>query len=93
MVTKARFGINDSKMFYIITSKEKEVKHFILHDLKGELSVLDVKGGFSKKKNQILLTVIPTSDYYRLKEGIKIIDEKAFIAISDTYDVVNGRNV
>lgn len=89
MVTKTRFGINDSKMFYIITSKEKEVKHFIIHDLKYELTVLDVKGGFSKKNNQILLTVISTNDYYKLKEGIKIIDPSAFIAITDTYDVVN----
>lgn len=89
MVTKTRFGINDSKMFYVITSKEKEVKHYIMHDLKYKLTVLDVKGGFTKKNNQILLTVISTNDYYRLKEGIKIIDPKAFIAITDTYDVVN----
>lgn len=92
MITKARFGISDSKMFYIITSKEKEMKNFIMHDLKYELTVLDVKGGFSKKKNQILLTVIGTEDYYRLKEGIKIIDPQAFIAITDTYDVINRRS-
>jgi uncharacterized membrane-anchored protein YitT (DUF2179 family) len=91
MITKARFGINDSKMFFIITSKEKEVKNFIMHDLKYEFTVLDSKGGFTKKDNQILFTVISTSDYYRLKEGIKAIDEKAFIAITDTYDVVSRR--
>ncbi len=89
MITKARFGINDSKMFLVITSKENEVKHYIMHDLKYELTVLDVKGGFTKKKNKILLSVISTSDYYKLKEGIKLIDNKAFIAITDTYDVVN----
>lgn len=88
MITKARFGINGSKVFYIITSKEKEVKNFIMHDLKYELTVLDAKGGFTKKDNQILFTVISSNDYYRLKEGIKVIDEKAFIAITDTYDVV-----
>lgn len=89
IITKARFGINDSKMFYVITTKEKEVKNYIMHDLKYELTVLDVKGGFTKKQNKILLSVISSSDYYRLKEGIKIIDPKAFIAITDTYDVVN----
>ena len=89
MITKVRFGINDSKMFYIITSKDKEIKNFIIHDLKYELTVLDVKGGFSKKNNQILLTVIRSNDYFKLKEGIKIIDPKAFIAITETYDVVN----
>lgn len=88
MITKARFGINDSKVFYIITTKEKEVKNFIMHDLKYELTVLDAKGGFTKKDNKILFTVISTNDYYKLKEGIKVIDEHAFIAITDTYDVV-----
>lgn len=92
MITKTRFGINEAKMFYIITSKEKEVKNFIMHDLKYELTVLDVKGGFTKKKNQILLSVIDSKDYYKLKEGIKIIDENAFIAITDTYDVVNRKS-
>ena len=92
LITKVRLGINDSKMFYIITSKEKEVKNFIIHDLKYELTVLDVKGGFSKKENQILLTVISSNDYFKLKEGIKIIDPKAFIAITETYDVLNRKS-
>lgn len=89
MITKARFGINDSKIFYIITTKEKEVKNFIMHDSKYELTVLDAKGGFTKKDNKILFTVISSNDYYKLKEGIKVIDEHAFIAITDTYDVVS----
>lgn len=89
MIVKTSVGINDSKMFYIITSKEKEVKNYIMHDLKYEMTIMDVKGGFSKKKNHIFLTVISSNDYYKLKEGIKIIDPDAFIAITSTYDVVN----
>ena len=91
MITRARFGINDSKMFYLITSKEKEVKELIMHHIKSNISVLDVKGGFTKKANRIIISVINTSDYYRLKEGIKAIDPKAFIVITDTYDVVNRK--
>ncbi len=91
MITRARFGINDSKMFYVITSKEKEVKDLILRNIKSNISVLDVKGGFSKKANRIIISIISTSDYYRLKEGIKAIDPKAFIVITDTYDVVNRK--
>ena len=92
MITKTRFGLNDSKMFYVITSKEKEVKDLILRNIKSDLSVLDVKGGFTKKANRIIISVINTSDYYRLKEGIKQIDPKAFIVITDTYDVVNRKS-
>lgn len=91
MITKTRFGINDSKMFYVITNKASDVKQYIIYDLKYELTVLDVKGGFSKKKNQIFLTIIDTKDYYKLKEGIRIIDPNAFIAICDTYDAVNRK--
>lgn len=91
MITRTRFGINDSKMFYIITSKENEVKDFIIRFLKYEITVLDVKGGFTKKDKRILLTVIDTKDYFKLKEGIKTIDKSAFIAITDTYDVVNKK--
>ena len=92
MITKVRFGINDSKMFYIITDNDKEIKNFIIHDLKCELTVLDVKGGFTKKQNQILLTCIRSTDYFKLKEGIKVIDPKAFIAITETYDVLNRKS-
>ena len=89
LITKARFGINDSKMFYVITSKEKEVKDFIIRHMKYELTVLDVKGGYSKKENQILLALINSKDYFKLKSGIKAIDPEAFIAITDTYESMN----
>ena len=93
MITKARFGINESKMFYIITSKEDEVKNFILHVMGYELTVLESRGGYTKKHNKILLSVINRGDYYRLKTGIKKIDPSAFIAITDTYDVINTKSL
>ena len=93
LITKAEFGINDYKMFYIITEHEKEVKDYILNDLKYELTTLDVKGGFTKRKNHILLSVISSRDYYKLKEGIKLIDKNAFIAIVDTYDLLNRKGI
>ena len=91
IVNKARYNINDSKMFYVITTKEKQVKDFIIRTLGYELTELDVKGGFSKQKKSILLSVISSKDYYKLKTGIIKIDEKAFVAITDTYDVVNRK--
>ena len=91
IINKARYNINDSKMFYVITSKEKEVKHFIMSTLGYELTELDVKGGYTQDKKTIILSVIRAKDYYRLKTGIMDIDEKAFVAITDTYDVINRK--
>jgi uncharacterized membrane-anchored protein YitT (DUF2179 family) len=91
ITNKARYNINDSKMFYVITTKEREVKDYIIRTLGYELTELDVKGGFSQEKKSILLSVIASSDYYRLKSGIIKIDSKAFVAITDTYDVINRK--
>lgn len=86
---RASLGISDSKVFYIITKKEKEVRDYILNELNYEITVFDVKGGFLKTKNTVLMSVIPTKDYYKLREGVKLIDSKAFISITDSYEVIN----
>lgn len=86
---RAVLGVSDSKVFYIITKKEKEVRDYIIDELNYELTVFDVKGGFLKTKNKVLMSVIPTKDYYKLREGIKLIDPKAFISITDSYEVIN----
>ena len=86
---RASIGINTSKVFYIITKKEKIVKQYIMDELGYDLTEFEVKGGFSKEKNKILMCVIPTRNYYKLREGIKVIDKDAFISITDSYEVIN----
>ena len=88
MTTKARIGISDSKAFYIITAKEKEIKKYITEELH-DYTLFDAEGGFTKKKNKVLMTVVSTKDYFRVKEGIKQIDPNAFISITDNYEVIN----
>lgn len=89
MTTKARIGISDSKAFYIITSKEKEIKKYLTEELHHDFTSFDAEGGFTKKKNKVIMTVISTKDYFKVKEGIKEIDDKAFISITDNYEVMN----
>ena len=86
---RASIGINNSKVFYIITKKEKLVKHYIMDELGYDLTEFEIKGGFSKEKNKILMCVTPTRNYYKLREGIKVIDSEAFISITDSYEVIN----
>lgn len=89
MTTKARIGISDSKAFYIITTKEKEIKEYLMEELHHDLTAFDAEGGFTKKKNIVIMSVISTKDYFRVKEGIQLIDPNAFISITDNYEVLN----
>lgn len=89
MSTKSKIGISSSKTFFIITTKEKEIKEYLLNELKQDYTEFNVKGGYSNNKNKIIMTVIDTKDYYRLKEGVSLIDENAFIFIIDNYEAIN----
>ena len=36
------------------------------------------------------MTVIPNREYFKLKEGIKAIDNQAFFIVTDSYQVYGG---
>lgn len=90
LTDKVVLGISDSKAFYIITSKEKEVKDFVINELKHGVTEFKAKGGYNLENQTVLMSVIPTREYYKLKEGIHNIDKKAFFVAMDSYEVRGG---
>jgi len=90
MTDKVVLGISDSKAFYIITEKEDEVKEYIMTYLSHGVTIFQAKGGYSKEKQNVLMAVIPTKEYFKLKEGIHEIDHDAFFVVTDAYEVFGG---
>ena len=90
LVDKVILGISDKKAFYIITKKKNEVCDFVIKELGHTITVFSATGGFSNKKVSVLFTVIPTKEYYKLKEGISLIDDEAFFTVVDAYEVRGG---
>lgn len=90
MVDKILLGISESKMFYIHTDKEEEVKDFIIKVIESGVTEFDTHGAYTKKKKKILMCVVPTERYTLLKSAIKEIDSGAFIVVSDCYEVLGG---
>ena len=88
---KVLLGTSGNKAFYIITSKEEEVKEYIINNLKHTITTFDVKGGYLDNKQHVILTVIPSREYYKLKDGIKSIDNKAFFVVTDSYQVEGAK--
>ncbi len=87
---KVVLGISQSKAFYIITEYPSEVRDFILNNISHGVTLLDARGGYSNDKEKMLLCVVPTSAYFRLKEGIHYIDKKAFFVVTDAYETSGG---
>lgn len=90
MSDRVILGISDSKAFYIITDHDQEIKEYIMKYLNHGVTVFNAKGGFAKEKQTVLMCVLPTKDYYRLKEGINEIDKEAFFVVTDAYEVFGG---
>lgn len=90
MSDRVILGISDSKAFYIITEKDEAIKEYILKYLNHGVTVFNAKGGYAKESQTVLMCVLPTRDYYRLKEGIREIDKDAFFVVTDAYEVFGG---
>lgn len=88
---KVILGISNTKTFYVITSKPRDVKDLILNELKYTVTEIDARGGYTNEKKKMLMSVVPTRSYFIFKEAIREIDDKAFFLITDTYEVMNGK--
>ena len=90
MSDRVILGISDSKAFYIVTDEEKKIKEYVIKYLNHGVTVFNAKGSYKKEKQTVLLCVLPTKDYYKLKEGIHEIDPDAFFVVTDAYEVFGG---
>ena len=91
LLDKVILGISKNKAFYIITEEEKKVKEYIIKTLNHNVTTFEVKGGFLDKNRKVILTVIPSREYYRVTEGIKEIDKDAFFVVTDSYTVEGAK--
>ncbi len=83
-------GTSDNKMCYIITDKEEEIKGYILDILSHGATIFRAKGGTDKRKENVIMTVVPSKRYQELKDGIEKIDEDAFFIVTDSYELFGG---
>lgn len=90
MTDRVILGVSKSKAFYIVTDKTEEVKSFIIKELGHSVTMFDAIGGFKGKDKKVIFCVIPTREYFKLKEGINKIDSESFFVVTDSYEVVGG---
>ena len=91
MTDRVVLGISQSKAFYIVTDKKEEVREFLLSVVDGGVTLINAKGGYSNNKETLLLGVVPTRQYFIVKEGLKEIDNNIFFLACDAYEVSSRR--
>lgn len=91
IVDKMVIGMSKNKAVYIMTEKKDKIKKFLIDDMKHTATVFEVKGGFLNTRRELILTVIPTKEYFEVTESIKIIDPKVFYVVNNAYEVKGGK--
>lgn len=85
-------GISDSKVMFIRSNKIKEINEYIINEIKSGTSEIKITSGYKQENGKMLMCVVPTEKYIKLREKILKIDKESFITILDAYEVYGGTN-
>lgn len=86
VVDKVVIGISNNKVFYIITKRPVEVSDYVIDKLNYKVTMINARGGYTNRKKKMLMCVVPTIEYMKLKELVKEIDDEVFFLIVDAYE-------
>ncbi|MEQ8155103.1 MAG: YitT family protein [Clostridiaceae bacterium] len=81
-------GFRICKGVSVISRKNNEISRFIINDLDRGCTFIQGKGAFSENNISILYTVLGRSEFIKLKNYIKEIDNKAFITVGEVHEVL-----
>ncbi len=86
MVDKVVLGISSNKAVYITTTEDDLMCDYLLNELKLGITLIETRGGYTNKRDQIILCVVPTSEYFKVREGVHQIDKNAVVLVTDAYE-------
>ncbi|KOS71654.1 membrane protein [Lysinibacillus contaminans] len=83
-----QLGFSQSKMVYIITKKQDEVRDAIYAEINRGVTKLPAIGGYTGEERPVLMVVVYQTEFTKLKQLIKNVDPSAFVIVSDAYEVL-----
>ena len=81
-------GFDRQKACYIITADTNTVKQTLMQELGRGLTILSAHGGFRGDERPVILCIASAQEVTRLKAIVRMADERAFVFITDAYEVL-----
>lgn len=91
MVNLVVTGLSQRKAVFIISPQWEEISQEIMEKIERGVTIIGGRGGYTGREEQILYTVITFRELSRLKQLISVIDPDAFVAVTDTLEVMGHR--
>lgn len=80
-------GSNSKKAMQIITDHPEEIKAAIYKAIIRGVTEVSIKGGYTRDKKTMLVTVITRQEYYIIRNIIANIDENAFVYVTPATEI------
>ena len=81
-------GFN-SKIQMVIVSKEIDnINNFIHKEINRGTTFYDARGGYTKKEQNVLVSIVDTKQYIKIRNYINSIDDDAFVYITNINEVI-----
>lgn len=91
MTDKVILGVSKSKSFHVITEHDDEVKDYIMGVLNHGVTILEARGGYTGAHQKVIMCIVPTREYYKIKQDILKIDPRACVLVTDAYEFAGGK--
>lgn len=83
-----QLGFSQSKMVYIITNKQDEIRDAIYKEIDRGVTKIPAVGGYTESEKPVLMVVVYQTEFTKLKQIVQTIDPSAFVIVSDAYEVL-----
>ncbi len=83
-------GFNSKRNMMIVTDKGSEIALRLMRDVGRGVTIVKGEGGYTHMQKDVLFCVLSRFELSAVKEIIREIDEKAFVCINQTYDVMGA---
>ena len=81
-------GSYSAKAAIIISTRQEEISHRILQQLKRGVTFLNGKGAYSMRQQEVIYCVVSRKEIGRLKTIVHEADPAAFVTFSDVHEVL-----
>lgn len=83
-------GGTQMKVIYIISNQHQAISDILLKNINRGLTKVNVDKVYSKQEGKMIMCVARANELFKVKKLVKDVDEKAFVIILDSNDVVGG---
>ena len=88
--TKVLDGLNSKRNMMIVTTKGNEIGLRLMQEVGRGVTILKAEGGYTHAPKDVVFCVLSRFELGIVKDIIREIDDKAFVCINQTYDVMGS---